>query len=207
MEYMGRAEKFYKYGGFDRKIDLSFTVVAQSRQEINGMYDKLNFLASSLAPEYLDSYSSGYMAGNIAYITLGQYISEQPGVITSLTFDIPEESPWEISLPSSGNEINENENTDEVRQVPHMIKVKLNFTPIHKFRVEKQKFTNDTLGTDSTKLLSTGGQRYLDQLRTKFTNYDLQKVAQPTIPTPPEIESDKLVEVTAENFQTPPPKQ
>ena len=47
--------------------------------------DKLNFLASSLAPEYLDSLTSGYMAGNIAYITLGEYIYDQPGIITSLT--------------------------------------------------------------------------------------------------------------------------
>jgi hypothetical protein len=168
MEYMGRAEKFYKYSGFDRKIDLSFTVVAQSRGEITAMYDKLNFLASSLAPEYLDSYSSGYMAGNIAYITLGQYIVEQPGVITSLSFDIPEESPWEIGIGDKGGRVG----NDDVRQVPHMIKVKMNFTPIHKFRVEKQKFRNDTLGTDSTRLLDTGTQRYIDQKRPSTTNYD-----------------------------------
>jgi hypothetical protein len=62
------------------------------------MYDKLNFLASSLAPEYLDSSSSGYMAGNIAYLTLGGYVHEQPGIITQLTYDIPEESPWEIGI-------------------------------------------------------------------------------------------------------------
>jgi len=170
MEYMGRAEKFYKYGGFDRKINLSFTVVAQSRGEITAMYDKLNFLASSLAPEYLDSFSSGYMAGNIAYITLGQYIEEQPGVITSLSFDIPEESPWEIGIGDNGERVG----NEDVRQVPHMIKVKMNFTPIHKFRVEKQKFKNDTLGTDSTRLLDTGTQRYIDQKRPKITNYDVE---------------------------------
>lgn len=168
MEYMGRAEKFYKYGGFDRKIDLSFTVVAQSRGEITAMYDKLNFLASSLAPEYLDSYSSGYMAGNIAYITLGQYIEEQPGVITSISFDIPEESPWEIGIDDNGERVGD----DDVRQVPHMIKVKIDFIPIHKFRVEKQKFRNDELGTDSKRLLDTGTQRYIDQKRPATTNYD-----------------------------------
>jgi hypothetical protein len=82
IEYMGRAEKLYKYKGFGRKISMAFTVVAQSREEITAMYDKLNFLASSLAPEYLDSETSGYMAGNIAYITLGEYIYDQPGIIT-----------------------------------------------------------------------------------------------------------------------------
>jgi hypothetical protein len=54
-----------------------------------------------------------------------------------------------------------------------MIKVTgFNFTPIHKFRPEKQTFKNDTLGTDSTRLLNTGTQRYVDQLRPESTYYD-----------------------------------
>jgi hypothetical protein len=167
-EYMGRAEKFYKYGGFSRKITMAFTIVAQSREEITIMYDKLNFLASSLAPEYLDSYTSGYMAGNIAYITLGGYLDDQPGVITSLSYDIPEDSPWEIGIDDFGLPVT----GSDVRQMPHMIKANINFIPIHKFRPEKQNFRNDTLGTDSTRLLNTGKQRYLDQLRPLSTNYD-----------------------------------
>jgi hypothetical protein len=55
----------------------------------------------------------------------------------------------------------------DVRQVPHMIKVTgFNFTPIHKFRPEKQTFKNDILGTDSTRLLNTGTQRYVDTTKT-----------------------------------------
>jgi hypothetical protein len=171
IEYMGRAEKFYKYNSFDRKISMAFTIVAQSREEITAMYDKLNFLASSLAPEYLDSYTSGYMAGNIAYITLGDYLHEQPGIITSLTFDVPEEATWEIGIDDEGNDLLE----DDVRKVPHMIKVSgINFIPLHKFRPEKQNFKNDKLGTDSTRLLNTGKQRYVDQKRPIITNYDRQ---------------------------------
>jgi hypothetical protein len=174
IEYMGRAEKLYKYKGFGRKISMAFTVVAQSREEITAMYDKLNFLASSLAPEYLDSLTSGYMAGNIAYITLGEYIYDQPGIITSLTFDIPEDSPWEIGIDDDGTLI---ESKDDVRQVPHMIKVTgFNFTPIHKFRPEKQTFENDILGTNSTRLLGTGKQRYIDQLRPSTTSYERELI-------------------------------
>jgi hypothetical protein len=109
------------------------------------------------------------MAGNIAYITLGGYLNEQPGVITSLTFDIPEEAPWEIGIDDAGNDLS----TKDIRQVPHMIKVTgIKFIPIHKFRPEKQSFRNDILGTDSTRLLNTGKQRYVDQLRPEVTNYD-----------------------------------
>jgi len=182
IEYMGRAEKLYKYKGFGRKISMAFTVVAQSREEITAMYDKLNFLASSLAPEYLDSLTSGYMAGNIAYITLGGYINDQPGIITSLTFDIPEESPWEIGIDDDGGPLE----VDDVRQVPHMIKVTgFNFTPIHKFRPEKQTFDNDIPGTNSTRLLGTGKQRYVDQLRPESTNYDKEALSIDTLFLPP----------------------
>jgi hypothetical protein len=175
IEYMGRAEKLYKYKGFGRKISMAFTVVAQSREEITAMYDKLNYLASSLAPEYLDSLSSGYMAGNIAYITLGEYIYDQPGIINSLTFDIPEESPWEIGINDEGIIENTEERRKDIRQLPHMIKVTgFNFTPIHKFRPEKQTFENDILGTDSIRLLGQGPQKYIDTTRPLFTNYDVQ---------------------------------
>jgi len=169
INYMGRAEKFYKYKGFDRTINMSFTVAAQSKQEITAMYDKLNFLASSLAPEYLDSVTSGYMAGNIAYLTLGGYVHEQPGIITQLTYDVPEESPWEIGINVEGDPAD----PKSVRQLPHIIRVtNFQFTPIHTFRPEKQSFTNDQLGTNSERLLQPGNQKFIDQLRPDVTNYD-----------------------------------
>jgi hypothetical protein len=167
IEYMGRAEKFYKYGGFDRGISMAFTVVAQSKNEINAMYEKLNFLASSLAPEYLDSLTSGYMTGNIAYLTLGGYVYEQPGIITSLTYDIPEESPWEIGIDANGQPADIN----SVRQLPHIIRVSgFNFIPIHKFRPEKQTFLNDLTPegkgkAGSTRLAVPGNQQFIDQRR------------------------------------------
>jgi hypothetical protein len=168
INYMGRAEKFYKYKGFDRKMSMAFTVAAQSKQEITAMYDKLNFLASSLAPEYLDNSSSGYMAGNIAYITVGGYIDDQPGIITSLDYTIPEESTWEIGIDVKGDK----SDSKNVRQLPHIIRVSLNFTPIQKFRPEKQSFEEDIPGTNSTRLLQPGRQRYIDQLRPPISNYD-----------------------------------
>lgn len=123
-QYMGRGEKFYKYQDFERDISLAFTVVAQSQAEMNAMYQKLNTLASSLAPTYT---SAGYMAGNLSKLTMGDYIYEQPGFISSLTYDIPDESPWEITYGTTGM-------PDEL---PFMIKVSgFKFTPIHEFRPE-----------------------------------------------------------------------
>jgi hypothetical protein len=122
-KYMGRAESFYKYNGFGREISIGFTVAAQSQAEMNIIYSKLNYLASSLAPTYT---SQGYMAGNLSKITLGDYIYEQYGVIKSLSYDIPDESPWEITI---GKGIDEGE-------LPMIVSVKLSFIPIHNFRPE-----------------------------------------------------------------------
>jgi len=169
VSYMGRAEKFYKYGGFNRDISIGFTIVAQSVQELTPMYDKLNFLASSLAPEYLDASTSGYMAGNIAYMTVGDYLSEQPGIITSLDFDIPDDTTWEVATNRDGTI---DADPRELRRLPHRIEVKMKFTPIHKFRPQKQTFQEDIGNTTSTRLLKPGVSKYIDQLRPETTNYD-----------------------------------
>jgi hypothetical protein len=74
---------------------MSFTVYAQSKAELIPMYKKLNYLASTLAPDYT---SAGFMRGNLVRLTMGGYLYEQPGFISSLTYDIPQEAPWEISI-------------------------------------------------------------------------------------------------------------
>jgi hypothetical protein len=51
-KYLGRAEEFYNYTGFNREVSFSFTVVAQSKPELSIMYQKLNYLQSSLTPNY-----------------------------------------------------------------------------------------------------------------------------------------------------------
>jgi hypothetical protein len=206
IEYMGRAEKFYKYGGFSRKMSLAFKVVAQSREELGIMYDKLNFLASSLAPEYLDATSTGYMAGNIAYITLGSYINDQPGVITNLDYNISEDSPWEIGIGDDGEYLDR----FNIRQLPHMIDVKLNFLPIQKFRPQKSVFEEDIPGTTSTRLLGTGYNQFIDQLRPTIKEYDKQIVADttttqtaeavtPPIPVETLEQQDVILEVSSQS--------
>ena len=125
VQYVGRGEKLYNYAGFNRDISIGFTVYAQSKAELIPMYKKLNYLASTLAPDYNDA---GYMRGNIVKMTVGGYLFDQPGIIKSLNFTVPMESTWEIAIDTSGSK------DPGVKQLPHMIKVTgLQFTPIHKF--------------------------------------------------------------------------
>jgi len=141
--YLGRGEQFYTYGGFTRQISLSWTVAAQSKEELIPMYKKLNYLASTLAPDYSPN---GYMRGNLIQLTIGGYLYEQPGFITGLTYEMGEESPWEIGIGSvDGTE------DGTVKELCHIIKVTgFNFTPIHKFIPRKQEltFSTNAVGTD-----------------------------------------------------------
>ncbi len=193
IEYMGRAEKFYKYKGFDRDISLAFTVAAQSKDELSVMYDKLNFLASSLAPEYLPGQDglTEYMAGNIAYLTVGDYIVNQPGVITSLTFDVPEESPWEISIKNDGTAytLDEKANQDFPRRLPHMIKVTgFKFIPIHTFRPEIIK-----------NLEGNVNKKYIDPIKTRITT--TVPGQDPVISNEPPTSTELDLEKFLENFK------
>jgi hypothetical protein len=137
--YVGRGDKFYNYTGFERTVNLSFTVYAQSKAELIPMYKKLNYLASSLAPDYS---KFGFMKGNLHKMTIGGYLFEQVGIIKSLTYDIPEETSWEIGI----NNEQEVKDDTSVKELPHMIKVtNLSFIPIQHFlpRVAKPLTKDD----------------------------------------------------------------
>jgi hypothetical protein len=124
------------------------------------MYKKLNYLASLVTPDYTPK---GYMAGNLVQLTVGGYLYEQVGFITSLTYDVPAESPWEIGITDKAEE-----NTDgTVKELPHIIKVTgFQFTPIHDFIPKKQTLSVfneanqlETLGRDDNNVY--GPQRYI----------------------------------------------
>ena len=149
-KYAGRGENLYHYNGFDRKISLGFTIYAQSKAELIPMYKKLNYLASTLAPDYT---KAGFMRGNLVRLTLGGYLYEQPGFISGITFEAPQESSWEIAINEEGV------SDSSVKELPFMIRVSgMSFTPIHEFLPSRIK-------TDSANGMTPDGvmidQRYI----------------------------------------------
>jgi hypothetical protein len=121
-KYSGRGENFYRYGGFDRSMNLSFTVVANNSTELSTNYTQLNSLAGSLSPSYS---GQGYMMGNLHTLTIGNYVKNLYGIIEGLSYSNLADSVWEID---AGNEL------------PKYISVSgIKFTPIHSFRPEFKK--------------------------------------------------------------------
>ena len=124
-KYPGRGESFYTYEGFERKINLGWTVAALSTNELDNIYGKLNYLASATTPEYS---GLGYMKGVLTELTIGNYIKDMPGFINSLTYTISTDTPWEIGIDENGDQDSDLKSVKN--QLPHVIKVDMNYTPI-----------------------------------------------------------------------------
>ena len=123
--YVGRGENFYNYRGFDRTVNLGFTVAVQSKQEQKPLYEKLTYLASLTAPDYSDA---GFMRGNLIYLTVGDYLVDVPGIFKGLSIGGMDKNPWEIGRNPDGT-------IDKtIAQLPHVVSVSnFQFTPIHNF--------------------------------------------------------------------------
>ena len=122
-KYVGRAEQFYTYQGFNRTLDFSFKIAAFSKRELIPLYRKLNFLVGATAPTYASN--GEFMKGTLCAITLGDYITKQDGFLSQVNLTWNTDYPWEIDL--------EDENYPKL---PHILDVSIGFTPIHKFNVK-----------------------------------------------------------------------
>ena len=122
-KYSGRGENMYTYQGFDRRISFNFTISAQSKQEMKPLYQKLNFLTSTICPDY--SPGNGFMRGNIHRLTIGEYLYRVPGVITSLNLTVDDNYPWEIKMDQPENGFD-----DDMMELTQLINVSVSFIPI-----------------------------------------------------------------------------
>ena len=130
IKYNGRAENFYTYNSFNRDINLSFKIAAQSRHEMMPLYRKLNFLASNTAPEY--NKDSGRIMTPYIRLTVGSYLNRVPGVIKSIGITWQKDYPWEISIDSPEKGMD-----SHMLVLPHVLDVSVNFQPIHNFLPQK----------------------------------------------------------------------
>jgi len=138
IKYVGRAEEFYNYSGFGRTFSFGFKAAAFSRQQLNPIYEKLNLLVGGTAPTY--GQDGLFMRGTLLKLTIGDYLREQNGFLTSVTLTWNTDYPWEIS----GN-----------LKVPHLLDVTCEFTPIHSFNPE----FNGELDDGGTKFFIGNGSR------------------------------------------------
>tara|TARA_Y100000356_G_C11253860_1_gene288828 strand:- start:247 stop:2304 length:2058 start_codon:yes stop_codon:yes gene_type:complete len=126
--YSGRGENFYTYQGFERQVGFNFKIAAQSKQEMKPLYNKLNYLVSTLYPNYN---SAGAMRGNIVKLTIGDLFYRCPGILTSLNLTIDDDYPWEIAFDSVQGQEDATGGSDKgMYETPQIMDVAATFIPI-----------------------------------------------------------------------------
>ena len=201
--YMGRGEKFYNYQGFERQLSFQFKVVAQSKQEMLPLYQKLNYIVSSLYPDYS---TGGFMRGNLSKLTIGEYLCRTPGIITSMNISVDDNYPWEIKMTEpetqgsftnnafpvnnfDGTTAFQNSNSDaDQMELPKILNVSVTFIPILSELPSLSKFTNSTQGGKHILISDRGIQEnFINRIGLKRTNnssVDLNNPNAPYISTP-----------------------
>jgi len=121
VKILGRADSPYIYQGFSRTVQIAFKVAALSRGDLMLMWDQLERLARTTVPKYSNTYK---MVGPLIKFTLGNWFSDTPAYIRSLSYSTDNETSWEINLEESElYDINANENS--VGQLPMVVSVQL----------------------------------------------------------------------------------
>lgn len=132
-KYMGRAESFYRYKGFTRDFSLSFMVPTLSRTDLITNYQKLNALSWLTMPDYSDK---GYIRGNLAYLTIGNYLERAVIVMKSISFAPIMEMGFDINRDEN-YKIFEVDNPLYTGQLPKGIKVQCSITPLTQMTIKE----------------------------------------------------------------------
>ena len=157
--YTGRGENFYTYQGFDRVVNFNFKIAAQSKQEMKFLYRKLNYLISTLYPDYN---SSGFMRGNITKLTIGDLFVRTPGILESLQLNVDDQYAWEIAMDEPEGGLG---SSSDMLETPQLMDVAVQFKPILNVLPKT--------GINSPILLTTPNNRYFTRQDNSLLTEDL----------------------------------
>jgi len=103
--YIGRSEPVYTYERGEREISMTLKLVAQTKQELTSMYQKMDRLTSLCYPQYVDEGETGYgnrMKPPLTKLRYGELFGktnkELLGYIKSVSYSIEQTSPYETKV-------------------------------------------------------------------------------------------------------------
>jgi len=129
--YVGRPDDVYVYKGTTRSVSFSLKVAAFSRREMIPMWEKINYLVGLNYGSYVDvnesgdgqyyQYSPG-MTSPICELTLGDYLTSQPGYIKDFNISVPPEYPWDTIIDDNGSNV--------IGELPQVVDINMGFQVI-----------------------------------------------------------------------------
>lgn len=116
LSFVGRADRLYSYGGFNRSLTFSFTVHINSILELAPTWQRINYLMSLVKPaRYTTNEQQTSAAANpksiynrfpvppMVMITIGDLYKNQPVVLASAGLSIPDTALWETLTPENSD--------------------------------------------------------------------------------------------------------
>ena len=130
INYIGRPDSVYVYGTMDRTIGFNLRVVALNKDDIETIWEKVNYLKGLVQPQFkqffTDNEDTKLLNPNdintrpvapIIYLTIGDMFVNTPGFFKSVNITIPDNVNWEL---------------DDNLQFPHICDIALDFQYIGK---------------------------------------------------------------------------
>jgi len=119
ISYIGRSENLYVYSKYKRTASFNLQIPCFNIIELREKHRALGALESSLAGMYGPKPKPNNPPGNklggiLTKLYLGNYLRGEVGIINSISYDIPNDSSWDLE-----------------EQLAHNINVSINFTIIH----------------------------------------------------------------------------
>tara|TARA_R110002074_G_scaffold354503_4_gene526379 strand:- start:589 stop:2382 length:1794 start_codon:yes stop_codon:yes gene_type:complete len=100
--FIGRSEPVYTYERAEREVTFNLKLYANTPDEFNMIYKKINRLTSLCYPQYKSKNSMLRMKPPLTKLRIGELFgsqnNEMTGHIKSLSYTVPEESPWETAV-------------------------------------------------------------------------------------------------------------
>jgi hypothetical protein len=139
--YIGRTERYVNYAGVKRTVSLEFNIVAFSKDEIDVMWMRVNYLTGLAFPQ--GASLSGFMVPPLFKMTIGNIYADQPCYIDSLDYDFLDDK---ITF-------------DIDKEVSQVINVKMNVTLLEKttrfYDTPFYQITENALNASKAKTNST----------------------------------------------------
>jgi hypothetical protein len=117
--YAGRSESFYTYGKFKRNVNFNLDIPCFNKSELLDKYRALGQLASTTAGAYN---TNGLLSGVLIKLYVGNHVRGEYGILNSLSYDIPNETSWDIDA-----------------RLAMLVKTSFNFTIVHSNLPEYKK--------------------------------------------------------------------
>lgn len=114
ISYIGRSEDLYVYSKYKRTALFNLQIPCFNIIELREKHRALGALESSLAGMYGKDGKGNKLGGILTKLYLGKYLYGEVGIINNISYDIPNDSSWDLE-----------------EQLAHNINVSINFTIIH----------------------------------------------------------------------------